>query len=214
MTTPISQPTPGDPAPTPTTPPPPPVQPPLLPDGPAPTPGQPGASTQGDQLGPAGIEALRKEREARKALEVQLAELAPLRQIAAAIAGPSGEPGQQGDPVQALTDRLAAHEAQLAEERVGRHRAEVAHEQGLTPQQAEWLQGQTREEIAASAERLRAAWGTPAGQQPDVRPGAPRPDLTQGARGTPIDVNSQIIAARQAGRMDEVIRLQLGRAAG
>lgn len=178
-----------------------PVPPQPAPPQPAPATGQPATSQtgapatgDGDQLGPGGVKALQAEREARKALEKQLAELAPLRQIAVALTGQGGEQAP-GDPVQALTDRLAKHEEQLGEERAARWRAEVAHAQGLTPQQSEWLRGTTREELAASAEQLRAAWGAPAagGQRP---PGTPAPDPSQGARGAGPTIDARIADAQ------------------
>jgi hypothetical protein len=166
----------------------------------------------GDQpLGPAGEKALTAEREARKALERQLAELAPLRKLAEAIGGQQGDPAAgKVDPVAALQDRLAKHEETLAEERAARYRAEVAHEKGLTAAQAARLIGTTRDELSADADALVAAFGS----TPQAKPGTPRPDLSQGAKGTgAADTEALIADARKRGDIDAVIRLQMGKSA-
>lgn len=80
--------------------------------------------------------------------------LKPLEKLAKALDGDEGE-SSKADPVAALEDRLSKHEQELAQERSARWRAEIAHEKGLTPQQAQRLQGSTREELAADADALK-----------------------------------------------------------
>ncbi|MGC5033070.1 hypothetical protein [Micromonospora sp. DT229] len=136
---------------------------------------------EGDKpLRPAGQEALRKEREARKALEKKLATLAPLEKLAAALGGGDVDKGKS--EVEQLTERLAAQEQAIADERTARWRAEVQAEKGLTAAQAARLVGSTREEMAADADDLLAAFGgDQTGQNGTRRPGM-RPDPAQGAR--------------------------------
>ena len=131
---------------------------------------------QGDQpLGEAGLKALQKEREARKALERQLAELAPLKQLADLLGGrPTGDAKTD---LERLTERMDQYERQITEERIARWRAEVAAEKGLSPALAERLRGSTKEELAADADVLLAL--VPA-QPPGPR--NPMPDPSQGVR--------------------------------
>src|SRR5690606_40101172 len=69
------------------------------------TPPAPPETAQGDQpLGEAGLKALQKEREARKALERQLAELAPLKQLADLLGGKST--GDAKTDLERLTERM------------------------------------------------------------------------------------------------------------
>src|SRR5690606_30758410 len=82
-------------------------------------------------------EALRKEREARKALERQLAELAPLKQLADLLGGKAT--GDAKTDLERLTERMDQYERQITEERMARWRAEVAAEKGLSPALAERL---------------------------------------------------------------------------
>lgn len=166
----------------------------------------PAAAAPADKpLGPNGEKALQAEREARQELEKRLKALAPLEQLAAAMGG--GDPTQGKSEIEKLTERQAAFEQQVAEERAARFRAEVAHEKGLTPQQAARLQGATREELAADADALVAAFGITPGAA--AAPGAPKPDPSQGARpdGTP-DIAQQIREAEQKGDVRASIRLK------
>lgn len=190
---PTTPPPPGDPAPAPTAPPAPPTTP--------PPPGDPAPDDK--PLGPAGERALAAERKARQDLERQVATLAPLQKIAAALG--AGTPAAEGkSEAELLSDRLAAHERELATERQARWRAEVAAESGLPAALVSRLQGNTREELAADATALLAIIpATPA------TPRTPAPDLSQGARGgQPADLDSQIREAQTKGDWKTVIRLQ------
>jgi hypothetical protein len=158
--------------------------------------GQPGTPAAGDEpLGPAGKKALDEERAARKALEQQLAKLSPLAKLAEVIGKPSdGKPTD--DPVKALTERLGQHEKDLAAEREARWRAEVAHEKNLTPAQAARLAGKSRDELAADAAALLAAFAPTGGAQPGQQPATPRPDPSQGPRGA---------ARKRAGSLEDAV---------
>lgn len=183
----------GDPAP-----PPPPAADPPAGDPPAPT--DPPADKP---LGPGGEKALQAEREARKALEKQIAALAPLQKLAEALG--TGTPAAAGkNEVELLNERFAQHEKTVAEERAARWRAEVAHEKGLTPQQAARLVGATREDLVADADALVALF--PAAAPP--APGTPKPDPSQGARGAGPTVDSRIAEAQAKGDWRTVISLQ------
>jgi len=146
-------------------------------------------------LGPGGEKALREEREARKALEKQLAELSPLRKLAEALGGGDADKGKS--EVEQLTERLAAQEKAIVDERTARWRAEVQADKKLTAVQASWLVGSTREEMEKAADELLAAFGGPR-QDDDRNAGAPRrgmrPDPAQGAR--PGEKTSSLDAGR------------------
>lgn len=164
---------------------PPPADPPADPDpDPAPE-GDPDGDPADKPLGPAGKKALDEERAARKALEKQVAELAPLKKLVDALGG--GDPDKGKSEVEQLTERLAAQEKAIADERVARWRAEVQADKGLTAAQAARLIGATREELAADADALLAAFGGTGGDREGGdqggrrRPGM-RPDPAQGAR--------------------------------
>lgn len=188
---------PGDPAP------PNPAPPPAPPGPPAGDPPRPD-----DPLGPGGLKALHEEREARKALEKKLAGLAPLEKLAAALGSDGGGAGDGKTDFDRLSERLASHETELANERTARFRAEVAHAKGLTPDQASWLQGATREEMTAAADKLLAAF--PGGGTAGGGAGLPAPDPSQGAHGggQNVDLDAQIFEAQKAGDVKKVLRLQ------
>jgi len=193
-------PTPGDPAPTtePTTP----------PANPAPTPPGGGPPKDGDKpLGPAGENALKVEREARKALEKQLQALAPLEQLAGLLGGKSSGDGKTD--LERLTDRLDGYEQQITTERQARWRAEIAAETGLPPALAARLQGGTREELLADAQALQSLIPAAPAQQ---GPRTPAPDPSQGSRG-PVDVDALIREAESKGNVRESIRLKAAKAA-
>jgi hypothetical protein len=173
-------------------------------DPPPADPAAPPAAPPADDkpLGPAGERALAAEREARKALEKQLAELSPLKDLAKALNGGTKPPDGKTE-LQLLQERLTSHETELGNERSARWRAEVAHEAGLTPQQAARLQGATKDELLADAAALKELF--PAAP---AAPGTPRPDPSQGPRGPGPDIDSRIAEAQAKGDWRAVIRLQ------
>ena len=182
-------PAPGDPAPAPTVPAP----------VPAPTPQQ----TEPDDkpLGPGGERALAAEREARKALEQKFK---PLEALLTALNGGQKPTGDKSE-VELLNERFAQYEKDLAAEREARWRVEVAQAKNLTAEQSAWLQGGTREELEASADRLLAAFpAAPTG------PRNPAPDPSQGGRGGQPgpDLDAQIADATKAGDWRKAAALQ------
>lgn len=175
---------------------------------PAPAPAQPAtgepAATDDKPLGPNGEKALQAERDARKDLEKKLATLAPLEKLAAVLGG--GDPEKAKTEIELLTERQAKFEEDFAAERMGRYRAEVANEKGLTAGQAARLAGNTREELLADADKLVADFGiTPGAPTPTT----PRPDPSQGPRpGAAPDIDQQIREAESKGDVMESIRLK------
>lgn len=190
---------------------------PAPPNDPATPPADP-AKQQGDPAAPpaadkgaggkdAVLADLAKERDARQALEKQVAALAPLAELAKAL---HVKPDQGKTDVQTLTDQIGAMQKDLADERLGRLRLEVAAEKGLTPAQAARLTGGTRDELAADADALKALFpGGPAGQPgPGGQAGTPAPDPTQGARGGANELQALLKTAQEKGNTREVIRLK------
>ncbi len=202
MTQPVTAPTP---APAPAAPEPPTPQPtPGTPPAPAPS---PNPAPSDEPLGPAGKKALDEERAANKALREKLGPLAnmdvaPLMQLAQALGGK--QTGETKTDLQLLTERMSELEKTGEADRAARFRAEVAHEKGLSAEQAAWLKGSTREELASSADSLLALFPAAAA------PRNPAPDPSQGSRGSnPAgDLDSLIAEAQKAGNVREVIRLQ------
>lgn len=187
-----------------------PAAPPAVPAGDPPKPTDPKAPPAGDPpkdptnepLGPGGLKALEAEREARKDLEKRLKALEPLQQIAAALG--NGDPAKGKTEIELITERLANHETELGKERSARWRAEIAHEKGLTPQQAARLVGSSRDDLAADAEALKELFPTA-----PTAPGIPKPDPSQGGQGgAGPALDSQIAEAQKKGDWRAVIALQ------
>lgn len=180
--------------------------------GPTQQPGDPAANAPGagdpqpkdEQLGEAGLRALQAEREARRALEDELKTLAPLKQIADAIRGGKHVPEDEKTEIEKLSEQIQQLQQQNEQERIGRLRIEVATAAGLTPEQAARLQGGSREELAADAEALKALFAV---QEP-AGPRRPAPDPSQGWRGAPPDLQSQIAAAESKGDWQTAMALK------
>lgn len=116
--------------------------------------------------------------------------MAPLQQLAEAL---GGKPANGKTEVELLNERFAAQEKAIADERVARWRAEVQAEKKLSPAQAKRLVGTTKEEMAADADDLLAAF--PAPPPPDGKGrGGPRPDPAQGPR--PGDKTASVSSGR------------------
>jgi len=181
--------------------------------GPTPPAGDPPALTDAgdpqpkdEQLGEAGLRALHAEREARRALEEELKGLAPLKQLADAIRKGQHVPEDEKTKVEKLSEQIQQLQQQNEQERLGRLRLEVATSAGLTPEQAARLQGSSREELVADAAALRQLFPTaPADPQ---GPRRPAPDPSQGGRGAPPDLQSQIAAAESAGEWQKAMALK------
>lgn len=139
------------------------------------TPVTPAEAPQGepaDALGEGGKKALAAEREARKAAEKAAAELAArLNQIESAnlteLERAQKEAAQAKDALAALTKQAL--------------RDRVALTKGVPADLAEFLSGDTEDEIAAKADVLLARLKTPA---------SPVPDPSQGSHGAPLALNS------------------------
>jgi hypothetical protein len=152
----------------------------------------------------------RKNEDRLKALESR----DPVKELLAKL----GATPQQGQDAQAaLTDRIAAMERNLSAAELKAARLEVAAVKGLTPAQAARLQGNTAEELLADADQLLSLFPANAQPTPGAPPGQPRPDPTQGSRGTgapgmlsAADVkrlyaegkHAEILKAQQEGRID------------
>jgi hypothetical protein len=80
---------------------------------------------------------------------------------------------------QKLTEAHAAAEKRAAEAELRATKLEIAADKGLTPAQARRLVGATREELEADAEDILRDFPAVA-----ARPAGPRPDPSQGARGS------------------------------
>ena len=179
---------------------------PATPDPGATPPAQPPEPATGDGLGEAGRKALAEERAARKELEKQLKELQgrdPVKAIAEALGlSQQQQAAKGGITVETLAAEVTQLRTDLTGERLGRARLEVAAAKGLTPAQASRLQGSTREELDADADRLKELFPTSA------TPGTPAPDPTQGSRGTANALEAQLKAAQDKGDTREAIRLK------
>lgn len=96
---------------------------------------------------------LRREREARQALEKRIAEI----------------DDKDKTEQQRLADRLATAEKALADAESKALRYEVASAKGLTHAQAKRLVGATKEELESDADELLETFGTPEGRKPPTR---------------------------------------------
>jgi hypothetical protein len=141
------------------------------------------------QLGDAGKKAITAERQRAKAAERERdALVAKLKEI---------EDAGKSD-AEKTAERLAAAEKKAAESELRALRAEVAAEKGLTPAQAKRLVGSTRDELVADADELLSTFG---GQGQGQRSGAPKPDPSQGSKGTPTPVRPSSLGAAVAAGM-------------
>jgi hypothetical protein len=182
----------------------------MQPGDPAANPAAGDPQPQDEPLGEGGKKALEAERKARTELEKELKALsetyAPLKGLVDAIrGGKQGVADEDKTDVERLQEQLAELKAENEKERLGRLRLEVATASGLTPEQAARLQGSTREELAADAAALLELF--PAAQEP-AGPRRPAPDPTQGGRGAPPDLATQIAAAEAKGDWSTAMSLK------
>lgn len=125
-----------------------------------------GEATEPQELGDGGKKALQAERDARKTAERTAAELAAkLKQFEDANLSELERSKKEAD-------EAAAELAVLRQENV---RNKVALAKGVPADMIEFLTGSTEEEVAAKADLLMARLNTS---------GTPKPDLSQGAKGT------------------------------
>jgi len=157
-----------------------------------------------EPLGEGGKRALEAERKRANEYAEQLKQLAPLAKLVDAIRSGQHVPEDEKTEVERLSEQLQQMQADNEKERLGRLRLEVATEKGLTAQQAARLQGTSREELASDAEALKALF--PATEPQGAR--RPAPDPTQGGRGAPADLQTQIAAAEAKGDWNAAMQLK------
>lgn len=147
------------------------------------------------ELGDPGKKALADERAARKAAEKASADLA------AKLKALEDRDKSEADR---LTERAAQAEERATKAELAALKSDVAAEKGLTPLQARRLVGTTREELETDADELLVTFA------PAAPPKAPRPDPSQGAKGSTaaLDLDAQIRDAQGKGDYKTVIRLQ------
>lgn len=170
----------------------------------------PGDPVQDEPLGEGGMKALEAERkraaEFEKQLKQQRDEFAPLADLIKAIRKGQHVPEDEKSEVEKLSEQIQQLQQQNEQERLGRLRLEVATAAGLTPEQAARLQGKTREELAADAAELLQLF--PAAPADPQGPRRPAPDPSQGGRGAPPDLQSQIAVAESTGDWQKAMALK------
>lgn len=141
---------------------------PTPPAGDPPAPAAPPAPTADEHLDEPGKRALVEERKARKAAEAEVAKYKKAEQ-------------DKADADKSEAEKRAAAEQRATDAELRALRLEVAAEKGLTPAQAKRLIGATRDELAADADEILAAFAhaTPG------KPASPAPDPSQGPKGAP-----------------------------
>lgn len=155
--------------------------------------GQQQSGKDGDEpLGPAGMKALQAERDARQELEKRLNALKPLEQVAKALAGDGGDGKTE---LEQLNERFARYEQELADERHGRLREQVARQYDLPDDLAELLKGATAEELKAHADVLKKY--VPVDDKTPAK-GRPKPDRSQGGGDSNGHVSSKQQGLEQA----------------
>lgn len=133
-----------------------------------------------------GIKALRAERDARKAAETRV------KDLEAQVAALSVSLDETKTAGSAAADQAAATVADL-QARLAR--AEVIHSMNVPDALADFLQGNTAEELTVSAEKLLAAIPAPT-PAPDASPAplAMRPDPSQGGAPEPATTTDALTA--------------------
>ncbi len=148
--------------------------PPSTPPAPAPPattpPATPPAPADDEPLGEAGKKALEEERKARKAADAELAKYRKAEQ-------------ERADADKSEAEKRAAAEERANQAELRATRLEVAAEKGLTPAQAKRLVGSTKEELLADADQILIDF--PGAPTTPATPPVPKPDLSQGSKGTP-----------------------------
>ena len=139
-----------------------------------------------ETLNGGGIKALRAERDARKAAETRV------KDLEAQVAALSVRLDETKTAGSAAADQAAATVADL-QARLAR--AEVIHSMNVPDALADFLQGNTAEELTASAEKLLAAIPAPT-PAPDASPAplAMRPDPSQGGAPEPVTTTDALTA--------------------
>ena len=133
-----------------------------------------------------GVKALRAERDARKAADARVKDLEA--QVAALTVNLDEVKANAATASEQAATQVADLQTQLA-------RLQVIHEKAVPDALAEFVQGTTAEELAASAEKLLAAIPAPAPAS-DAAPAplAMRPDPSQGGAPEPTTTTDALTA--------------------
>lgn len=133
-----------------------------------------------------GVKALRAERDARKAADARVKDLEA--QVAALTVNLDEAKATATTAAEEAATQVADLQTQLA-------RLQVIHEKAVPDALAEFVQGTTAEELAASADKLLAAIPTPAPAS-DTAPAplAMRPDPSQGGTPEPTTTTDALTA--------------------
>lgn len=152
-----------------------------------PTPDQTPDTTEAaaeETLNEGGVKALRAERDARKAADARVKDLEA--QVAALTVSLDETKTAGTAAAEQAATQVAELQAKLA-------RAEVIHSMKVPDALADFLQGNTAEELAASAEKLLAAIPAPAADAAPT-PLAMRPDPSQGGAPEPATTTDALTA--------------------
>lgn len=139
-----------------------------------------------ETLNEGGVKALRAERDARKAADARVKDLEA--QVAALTVNLDEAKATATSAAEEAATQVADLQTQLA-------RLQVIHEKAVPDALAEFVQGTTAEELAASAEKLLAAIPAPAPAS-DAAPAplAMRPDPSQGGAPEPATTTDALTA--------------------
>lgn len=139
-----------------------------------------------ETLNEGGVKALRAERDARKAADARVKDLEA--QVAALTVNLDEAKANATSAAEQAATQVADLQTQLA-------RLQVIHEKAVPDALAEFVQGTTAEELAASAEKLLAAIPAPAPAS-DAAPAplAMRPDPSQGGTPEPATTTDALTA--------------------
>lgn len=139
-----------------------------------------------ETLNGGGVKALRAERDARKAADARVKDLEA--QVAALTVNLDEAKANAATASEQAATQVADLQTQLA-------RLQVIHEKAVPDALAEFVQGNTAEELTASAEKLLAAIPAPAPAS-DAAPAplAMRPDPSQGGAPEPATTTDALTA--------------------
>lgn len=133
-----------------------------------------------------GVKALRAERDARKAADARVKDLEA--QVAALTVNLDEAKATATTAAEEAATQVADLQTQLA-------RLQVIHEKAVPDALAEFVQGTTAEELAASADKLLAAIPAPApASDAGAAPLAMRPDPSQGGTPEPTTTTDALTA--------------------
>lgn len=143
-------------------------------------------ATAEETLNEGGVKALRAERDARKAADARVKDLEA--QVAALTVNLDEAKATATTAAEEAATQVADLQTQLA-------RLQVIHEKAVPDALAEFVQGTTAEELAASADKLLAAIPAPAPAS-DAAPAplAMRPDPSQGGAPEPTTTTDALTA--------------------